>query len=111
MNDNVRTHTISRAWIGAARQLGFADKRECPHLCKLAADYLKKTEGVEENIYAFFADDLEVDSLFVKLVEEFERCILSYFAFHWRHAHTMISQVMNIDTYHCFYQNIVSLYC
>ncbi|KAK1357119.1 Disks large-associated protein like [Heracleum sosnowskyi] len=81
-----------------ARQLGFADKKECPHLCKLAAEYLKKTEGIEENIYAFFAQDMEVDSLFVKLVEEFERCILSYFAFHWRHAHTMISQVLGSDS-------------
>ncbi|KAL8115130.1 hypothetical protein AgCh_021815 [Apium graveolens] len=77
-----------------ARQMGFADKRECPHLCKLASDYIKKTEGVEENIYAFFSHDPEVDSLFIKLIEEFERCILSYFAFHWRHAHTMISQVL-----------------
>ncbi|KAL1829003.1 calmodulin calcium-dependent NAD kinase [Daucus carota subsp. sativus] len=77
-----------------ARQMGFADKRDCPHLCKLASDYIKKTDGVEENIYAFFSHDPEVDSLFIKLVEEFERCILSYFAFHWRHAHTMISQVL-----------------
>lgn len=79
---------------GAARQMGFADRRECPHLCKLASDYIKKTEGCEENIYEFFANDPDADSLFIKLIEEFERCTLSYFAFHWRHAHTMIGQVI-----------------
>ncbi|KAJ6336097.1 hypothetical protein OIU78_012661 [Salix suchowensis] len=39
----------------------------------------------------------DADSLFVKLVEEFERCILSYFAFHWSHADLLIGQVLNSD--------------
>ncbi|KAI7751733.1 hypothetical protein M8C21_012815 [Ambrosia artemisiifolia] len=80
-----------------ARQMGFHDTRECPYLCKLASDYIRKEEGCEEDMYSFFADDLQADSLFIKLVEEFERCILSYFAFHWTHASFMITQVLGPD--------------
>lgn len=79
----------------AARQMGFKDRRECPQLCKLASEYIRTAEGCEDEIYAFFAGEPDVDSLFVKLVEEFERCILSYFAFHWNHADIMITQVID----------------
>ncbi|KAL6500558.1 hypothetical protein OROHE_025924 [Orobanche hederae] len=81
-----------------ARQMGFGDIRECPNLCKLASDYIRKADGCEEEIYAFFAREPDVDSLFIKLVEEFERCTLSYFAFHWRHASSMLSQVLSAET-------------
>lgn len=77
----------------AARQMGFADRSQCPTLVKLAAEYIRKADGCEDEIYTFFAGEPECDSLFIKLVEEFERCILSYFAFHWSQAPTMISQV------------------
>ncbi|CAI0385605.1 unnamed protein product [Linum tenue] len=77
--------------------MGFADKRQCPHLCKLAAEYIRKTETCEEDAFTFFAEELDADSLFVKLVEELERCILSYFAFHWSHADLIISQVLSAD--------------
>ncbi|GLU03627.1 hypothetical protein SLE2022_208160 [Rubroshorea leprosula] len=80
-----------------ARQIGFSDRRECPHLCKLAAAYLRNSEGCEDAIFALFSSEPDVDSLYVKLVEEFERCILSYFAFHWSHADLMISQVLSHD--------------
>ncbi|KAK9039255.1 hypothetical protein V6N11_024088 [Hibiscus sabdariffa] len=80
-----------------ARQMGFNDRRECPVLCKLAAEYICKLEDCEDDIYTFFSSELDVDSLFVKLVEEFERCILSYFAFHWSHADLMITQVLSSD--------------
>ncbi|EOX94549.1 P-loop containing nucleoside triphosphate hydrolases superfamily protein [Theobroma cacao] len=80
-----------------ARQMGFKDRRECPLLCKLASEYIRKSEGCEDDIYTFFSNEPDVDSLFVKLVEEFERCILSYFAFHWSHADLMISQVLSSD--------------
>jgi len=80
----------------AARQMGFADRRECPHLCRLAAEYIRDCDGCEEDIYAFFSQEPDADSLYVKLVEEFERCILSYFAFHWSHADLLISQVNEI---------------
>ncbi|KAJ8764702.1 hypothetical protein K2173_007791 [Erythroxylum novogranatense] len=76
-----------------ARQMGFVDKRQCPHLSKLAAEYIQKCQGCEEDIYSYFADEPDADSLFVKLLEELERCILSYFAFHWSHADLLISQV------------------
>ncbi|KAD6120099.1 hypothetical protein E3N88_11370 [Mikania micrantha] len=74
--------------------MGFSDRKECPHLFKFAAEYIVKAEGCEEEMYMFFADEPDADSLFIKLVEEFERCILSYFAFHWSYAHFMISQVL-----------------
>ncbi|XP_030964048.1 uncharacterized protein LOC115985221 isoform X3 [Quercus lobata] len=77
--------------------MGFKDRRECPQLCKLASKYLRKYEGSEDDIYTFFASEPDADSLFVKLVEEFERCILSYFAFHWSLTDLMISQVMSSD--------------
>lgn len=73
--------------------MGFADKRECPTLCKLASEYIRKLDGCEEEIYNFFAGEPEADSLFIKLVEEIERCILSYFAFHWSQASHTIGQV------------------
>ncbi|XP_074316131.1 calmodulin calcium-dependent NAD kinase [Silene latifolia] len=77
-----------------ARQLGFSDRRQCPQICKLASDYINKREGCEENIYAFFSNEPDGDSLFIKLVEEFERCILSYFAFHWSCADIALTQVL-----------------
>ncbi|CAO2826549.1 unnamed protein product [Amaranthus hypochondriacus] len=77
-----------------ARQLGFSDRRLCPQLNKLASDYIQKREGWEETIYSIFAQDPDCDSLFIKLVEEIERCILSYFAFHWSFAETALKQVM-----------------
>ena len=78
---------------GAARQMGFSDASECPQLCKLAYDYLRKSEGCENSIYDYFSNEPEAKSLYRKLIGEFETCILSYFAFHWGHASLMISQV------------------
>ncbi|KAK8487848.1 hypothetical protein V6N11_047405 [Hibiscus sabdariffa] len=80
-----------------ARQMGFKDRKACPVLCKLAAEYIRKCESCEDDIYAYFSHEFDVDSLYVKLVEEFERYILSYFAFHWSHADIMISQVLSED--------------
>ncbi|KAF3580626.1 hypothetical protein DY000_02034856 [Brassica cretica] len=79
------------------RQMGFKDRRECPHLCKLANEYIRKSGCCEEDIYSFFSEEPDADSLFIKLVEEFERCILSYFAYHWSHADLMISQILSAD--------------
>ncbi|KAH9764583.1 calmodulin calcium-dependent NAD kinase [Citrus sinensis] len=42
--------------------------------------------------------EAEPESLYVKLVEEFDRCILSYFTFHWSHASLMISQVLSVES-------------
>ncbi|XP_048141525.1 calmodulin calcium-dependent NAD kinase-like isoform X2 [Rhodamnia argentea] len=81
-----------------ARQLGFEDGRECPRLSKLAIDYLKRTEGCEEDICGFFAGEQDAESLCEKLMDEFERCILSYFAFHWSQASAMISQVLSAES-------------
>ncbi|KAK6164570.1 hypothetical protein DH2020_001434 [Rehmannia glutinosa] len=43
-----------------ARQMGFTDRRQCPNLCKLASDYIRKSEGCEEEMYAFFASEPDV---------------------------------------------------
>ncbi|XXG77714.1 hypothetical protein AAC387_Pa08g1815 [Persea americana] len=81
-----------------ARQLGFEDPSKCPQLCNLAYDYLRKNKGCTENIYAFFSNDTNAESLYLKLIEEFDKCILGYFAFHWSQATHMISQVLSVDS-------------
>lgn len=73
--------------------MGFKDESECPQLSKLAIEYLKRSKGCEENIYEFFASEEDAESLREKLVEELERSILSYFAFHWSQASSMVNQV------------------
>ncbi|KAI4369674.1 hypothetical protein MLD38_018091 [Melastoma candidum] len=86
-----------------ARQLGFGDAAECPQLCKLATEYLKRTKGCEDDIYEYLSSqegEGDPDALFVKLTEEMERCILSYFAFHWSQASAMINQVLSAETEH-----------
>ncbi|KAL4585039.1 hypothetical protein LXL04_009652 [Taraxacum kok-saghyz] len=59
-----------------ARQIGFSDRTECPHLFKFAAEYIIKAEGCEEEMFLLFASEPDADSLFIKLIEELERCIL-----------------------------------
>ncbi|MCL7036894.1 hypothetical protein MKW94_024953 [Papaver nudicaule] len=89
---------VERFSIYVARQIGFSDPRECPQLCKLAYDYLRGTEGCEINIYGYIADQADAETLYVKFVEEFERCILGYFAFHWHRATAMVTQVLKADS-------------
>ncbi|CAK9136687.1 unnamed protein product [Ilex paraguariensis] len=81
-----------------ARQIGFKDGSECPNLCKLADEYLKKPKGSEQSIYEYFANEPNTELLYVKLVEEFERCILGYFAFNWSQASLAISQLLTVDS-------------
>ncbi|KAL2463724.1 P-loop containing nucleoside triphosphate hydrolase superfamily protein [Forsythia ovata] len=82
-----------------ARQMGFEDESECPQLTKLAYEYLKKSKGCDDKIYEYFANEPNADALYVKLVDEFERCILGYFAFHWSQAPLMISQVLSVNSH------------
>ncbi|KAL6845467.1 hypothetical protein ACP4OV_024962 [Aristida adscensionis] len=77
-----------------AKQIGFEDLNECPHLCALSYDYLKKTQGYEQNLLAFFHKEMNPDALIVKLIEELDKCILSYFSFHWKYATHVITQVI-----------------
>ena len=85
--------------------MGFRDGNECPQLCKLAYDYLRKVKGCEDRIYEYFANEAEADSLYIKLIEEFDKCILSYFAFHWGQASLLINQVyIYIYIYYCKFQ-------
>ncbi|PWA78067.1 P-loop containing nucleoside triphosphate hydrolases superfamily protein [Artemisia annua] len=81
----------------AARQLGFKDGNECPELSKLASNYVRNSKGFEEELYVYLTskkDDVD-QSLCEKLVEELERCILGYFAFHWSQADLMINEVLS----------------
>ncbi|GAV69609.1 Zeta_toxin domain-containing protein [Cephalotus follicularis] len=93
-----RVGVIERFPFYMARQLGFADASECPQLCKLAFDYLKKSKGCEDSIYEYLSNEPEADSLYVKLIQEFEVIILSYFSFHWSQASLMVSQVLNVES-------------
>ena len=77
----------------AARQLGFKDGNECPELSKLASDYVRSSKGFDDELYVYFSNELDVESLCTNLVNELERCILGYFAFHWSQASLMINQV------------------
>ncbi|KAL5076647.1 hypothetical protein RYX36_015631 [Vicia faba] len=77
--------------------MGFKDRRIGPDICRLASEYISKYEGFEDDIYAYFENEPDADSLYVKLVEEFEICILSYFGFHWNHCDILISQVLSSD--------------
>lgn len=74
--------------------MGFEDESECPQLTKLAYEYLKKSQGCDDKIYEYLANEPNADALYVKLVDELERCILGYFAFHWSQAPLIISQVL-----------------
>lgn len=84
--------------------MGFKDRRNCPHLCRLASEYIRKYEGFEDDIYAFFENEPDADSLYVKLVEEFERCILSYLGFYWNYGDLIMSQVLG-----CYSHIIINL--
>ncbi|EMS61580.1 hypothetical protein TRIUR3_32141 [Triticum urartu] len=81
-----------------ARQIGFEDASECPHLCKAANNYLRQTNNCMADVYGLLDGVPEADALYVKLVDELERCILGYFAFHWDHSTTLVTQALTVDS-------------
>ncbi|XVF28689.1 hypothetical protein REPUB_Repub15cG0051500 [Reevesia pubescens] len=93
-----RVGNLERFSHYVARQLGFADANECPQLCKLAQNYLTNPKDCEVRIFEYFGNEPEAETLYVKLMEEFERCILSYFAFHWSQASNMISLFLGVES-------------
>ncbi|KAJ0229710.1 Calmodulin calcium-dependent NAD kinase [Hirschfeldia incana] len=93
--DSGRRSNLEKFSHYVARQLGFGDPNECSQLCKLAYAYLMKTKGYDQNVYEYLAIDAEADSLYVHILEEFERCILTYFAFNWNQSSNLISQVLS----------------
>ncbi|WCJ23949.1 P-loop containing nucleoside triphosphate hydrolases superfamily protein [Euphorbia peplus] len=97
-SESGRLGNLERFSHYVARQLGFSDPNECPQLCKLAYDYLRKSKDCENNIYEFFANEPQAESLYVTLIEEFDKCIMSYFAFHWTQVSQMITQVINDES-------------
>lgn len=78
--------------------MGFEDESECPQLIKLAYEYLKRSKGVDDKIYGYLAKESNAEDLYVNLVEEFERCILGYLAFHWSQTPLLISQILSVDS-------------
>ncbi|XP_024009155.1 uncharacterized protein LOC18994438 isoform X2 [Eutrema salsugineum] len=96
--DSGRRSNLERFSHYVARQLGFEDPNECPQLCKLANAYLIKAKGYDENVYEYLVNEAEADSLYVHLLEEFERCILTYFAFNWTQSSNLISQVLSDES-------------
>ncbi|KAF6173469.1 hypothetical protein GIB67_027164 [Kingdonia uniflora] len=95
-----RTEKLERFSHYVARQMGFADANECVLMCKIADDYLRNSKGCEDSLYAYFESisDGQGEALYIKLVQEFDKCILGYFAFHWSQTTFMISQVLSIDS-------------
>ncbi|KAL6614407.1 hypothetical protein ACP70R_036677 [Stipagrostis hirtigluma subsp. patula] len=96
-SDGGRVHEIQTFAHYVAKQIGFDDLDECPHLCTMAYDYLKKTEGYEQTLLAFFHNKMNPDALLVKLIEELDKCILGYFSFHWKWATHIITQVLTAE--------------
>ncbi|KAF0925281.1 hypothetical protein E2562_015988 [Oryza meyeriana var. granulata] len=92
VSDAGRVQEMERFSHYVARQIGFGHVYECPHLCTLAYDYLRKNSGYEENIFAFFQNSVDPETLIVKFIEELDKCILGYFSFHWNYATYIISQ-------------------
>lgn len=97
MAESGRVEHIEKFSHYVARQMGFQDINECPQLCKLANNYLKRTKNCMDDIDDFFANILDSESLYVKFIEELDKCILGYFAFHWDHATALISQALTVD--------------
>ncbi|XP_061991053.1 calmodulin calcium-dependent NAD kinase-like [Rosa rugosa] len=93
-----RVGNIERFSHYVARQLGFLDANECPKMCKLAYKYLKNSEGCKDSIYEYFASEEDAESVYIEFTEELDRCILSYFAFHWSQTSHMISQVFDVES-------------
>ncbi|KAI4998059.1 hypothetical protein ZWY2020_053401 [Hordeum vulgare] len=84
-----------------ARQLGFEEASECPQLCKAANSYLRQSSSCMADVYGLLdggGAGPDADALYVKLVDELERCILAYFAFHWDHATTLVTQALSVDS-------------
>ncbi|XP_020584838.1 uncharacterized protein LOC110027664 isoform X2 [Phalaenopsis equestris] len=97
MAESGRVEELERFCQYVARQIGFEDISECPQLGKLAYAYMRKTKGYEEHIFSFFSNEPDPEALCVELIDELDKCILGYFAFHWRHATFLISQILDAD--------------
>ncbi|KAG7645033.1 putative Zeta toxin domain, P-loop containing nucleoside triphosphate hydrolase [Arabidopsis thaliana] len=96
--DSGRRSNLERFSHYVARQLGFEDPNEYPQLCKLANGYLLKTKGYDENVDEYLENEAERDSLYVHLLEEFDRCILTYFSFNWTQSSNLISQALSDES-------------
>nr|KYP60837.1 hypothetical protein KK1_023251 [Cajanus cajan] len=94
--DSGRVQKLEKFSHYVARQMGFVEN-EVPELCRLAHEYLIKPKESEENISEYIGHQKD-PTLYGKLIDEFDRCILSYFAFHWNQASYVISQVLSVES-------------
>ncbi|GER56163.1 P-loop containing nucleoside triphosphatehydrolases superfamily protein [Striga asiatica] len=106
-SESGRLPNIERFSHYLARQMGFKDESECPGLVKLGYEYMKRTKDADEKIFEYLANLPNAERLYVKLVEEFERCILGYLAFHWTHAPQIITQILSVDSEQKKLKNLV----
>lgn len=77
----------------AARQLGIADAERYPVFCNAVDRYLRAAKDWKEEIHRYFAKEDDGKALSEKLIHELDACILGYFAFHWKHSSSLITEV------------------
>ncbi|XP_052731043.1 calmodulin calcium-dependent NAD kinase-like isoform X2 [Vigna angularis] len=84
-----------------ARQIGFKDANEVPVLCILAQDFLKRSKECDENIFEYICSVYGYPwDLYTKLIDEFERCVNTYLAFHWNQVTHLISLALREESPH-----------
>ncbi|XP_027912536.1 uncharacterized protein LOC114191377 [Vigna unguiculata] len=85
-----------------ARQIGFKDASEVPVLCILAQDLLRRSKECDENIYEYICsvNGSNAYSLYMNLMDEFERCVNSYLAFHWNQVTHVINLALSVESGH-----------
>ncbi|RDX73898.1 hypothetical protein CR513_46418, partial [Mucuna pruriens] len=94
--DSGRIEKLEKFPHYVARQMGFVES-EVPELCRLAHEYLTKPNECDKSIFEYLAHQKD-PNLYGKLIDEFDRCILSYFAFHWHQASYVITQVLSVES-------------
>ncbi|KHN01076.1 hypothetical protein glysoja_000744 [Glycine soja] len=93
-----RVVKLEKFSLYVGRQMGFLESEVPAELCRLADEYLIKPKECLESILEYLADQKDPTTLCQKFIDEFDRCILSYFAFNWNQASYMISQVLSVES-------------
>ncbi|CAN6439484.1 unnamed protein product [Victoria cruziana] len=81
-----------------ARQLGIADAERYPVFCNAVDRYLRAAKDWKEEIHRYFAKEDDGKALSEKLIHELDACILGYFAFHWKHSSSLITEAASVDS-------------
>ncbi|KAG4983721.1 hypothetical protein HKD37_10G029137 [Glycine soja] len=93
-----RVVKLEKFSLYVGRQMGFLESEVPAELCRLADEYLIKPKECLESILEYLADQKDPTTLCQKFINEFDRCILSYFAFNWNQASYIISQVLSVES-------------